>query len=70
VGHVTRIGELRNTYKRSRKTRRKEPFGMLRCRWEDNTELNIKEIGFETDWIHLAQYRIQLHSVMSTVTNI
>jgi hypothetical protein len=31
-----------------------------KCRWENNIELDLREIGLEVvDWIHLAQDRSQ-----------
>jgi hypothetical protein len=36
----------------------KMPFGRLRCRWEHNIKINLKEIQWDgVDWIHLAQVR-------------
>jgi len=50
MGNVAKMGE-KNTQKLlfSQKPRR---------RWEDNTKMNLREIGWEgVDWIHLAQDR-------------
>jgi hypothetical protein len=34
----------------------KRPLGRLRCRWEDNIRLDLREVGWEgVEWIHLAQ---------------
>jgi hypothetical protein len=34
----------------------KRPFGRLTCRWEDNIEMDLQEVGFGgMDWIDLAQ---------------
>jgi hypothetical protein len=36
----------------------RRPLGTPRCRWEDNIEMDLREIGFgDVDWIHLAQDR-------------
>jgi hypothetical protein len=38
----------------------KRPLGRLKCRWEDNIKMDVREIGWsETDWIHLTQDRDQ-----------
>jgi hypothetical protein len=38
-----------------RKPERKSPFGRLWCRWEDNSRMELREIGQEgVDWFHLA----------------
>jgi hypothetical protein len=45
----------------------KSPLGRPRRRWEDNIKMDTKEIGWDgVDWIHLAQDR----SVVNTVMNI
>jgi hypothetical protein len=38
----------------------KRSLGRPGHRWEDNTVIDFREIGWETvDWIHLAQERVQ-----------
>ena len=32
----------------------KRPFGIPWRRWEGNTKLNLQEVGWGMDWIHLA----------------
>jgi hypothetical protein len=46
VGHVPRIGEMRNAYKiLIGKPEGKRPFGKPRRRWEDNIMVDLKERG-------------------------
>ena len=36
----------------------KRPLGKLRCRWEDNIKMDLKEAGCDPgDWIALAENR-------------
>jgi len=38
------------------KSEGKRPLERLRCRWEDNIRLDLREVGWDgVDWIHLAQ---------------
>jgi hypothetical protein len=47
------------------------PFGRPRSRWEDNTEMDLREIGWEgVNWIHLAQDRDQWWALVNTVMNL
>jgi hypothetical protein len=59
VGHVTRIGEKRNMYRLLvGKPEGKRPLGRLRCRWIDNSKMDLLEIELSVvDWIGLAQDR-------------
>jgi hypothetical protein len=37
---------------------RERPFGRHRCRWEDNTEMDLQNVGWgRMDWIALAKDR-------------
>jgi hypothetical protein len=39
----------------------KRPLGRPRRRWEDNIQIDLREVGFgDVDWIHLAQDRVLL----------
>jgi hypothetical protein len=43
-----------------RKCDRMKPLGRLRCRWEDNTGMDLRETGWKhVDWKHLAQDKDQ-----------
>ena len=45
VGHVACVGEKRGTYRvLVGKPEGKRPFGRPRCRWEDNTELDLHKV--------------------------
>jgi hypothetical protein len=70
AGNVTRIGEMRNAYKiLVSKPEGNRSHGKPRCRWEDNSRMYIREIGWEgVDWIHLAQERDQWRYLVNTVT--
>jgi hypothetical protein len=57
VGHVARMGTMRNAYKiLVGIPERRRPFGRPSFRWEDNIRINLTEIRLKgMDWIHLAQ---------------
>jgi hypothetical protein len=44
---------------------------MPRRRWEDNTKMDLKEIGWgDMNWIHLAQDIVQWRALVNTVMNL
>jgi hypothetical protein len=46
-------------------------LGIPRRRWEDNIEMELREIGFgDVDWIHWAQNRDRWWAVVNTVMNL
>jgi hypothetical protein len=48
----------------------KRPLGRCRCRWEDNTKMDLREIGWGAmDWIVLAQDRNQWRALVKTIMN-
>jgi hypothetical protein len=50
------------------RTEGKSPLGRPRRRWEDNIKLDLREIGIDgTNWIQLAQYRVQWRACLNTV---
>jgi hypothetical protein len=70
VGHVARIGEVRNAYRSlGGKSEWKRPLGRPKHRWQDVIRMDLREIGWEVDWIHLAQdrdhWRARVNTVMS-----
>jgi hypothetical protein len=57
TGHVARMWEERNAYKiLVGKPEGKRPLGRHRCRWEDNTKMDLKRDG-------LGWYGFTLHSL-------
>jgi hypothetical protein len=49
----------------------KRPLGRRRRRWESNTIMDLRVIGWEgVDWIHLAQDRDQWRAVVITLMNL
>jgi len=57
AGHVARVGEKRQTRGMVGKCEGKRPLGRMRHRWEDNTKMDLQEVGWGMDWINLAQDR-------------
>jgi hypothetical protein len=59
VGHVARMGEKRKVYRLLvGNTEGKRLLGRPRCRWIDNINMDLLEIGLSVvDWIGLAQDR-------------
>jgi hypothetical protein len=55
-GHVALMGQIINIYQiLIGKPEGKSPLGRLRCGWEGNIRMDIREVGREgVDWIHLA----------------
>ena len=54
-----------------RKSDGKGPYGRPRRRWEDDTEMNLQEVGCEgMDWIELAQDRNRWWALMNAVMNL
>jgi hypothetical protein len=72
AGHVARIGEGRGVYGSFvGRPEGKRPLGRPRCRWEDNIKLDLREIGFDgSNWIELAQDRVQWRGFVNTVMNL
>ncbi|KAJ4449133.1 hypothetical protein ANN_00528 [Periplaneta americana] len=59
AGHVARMGESRNAYRVVvGRPEGKRPLERPRRRWEDNIEMDLREVGYDDrDWINLAQDR-------------
>ena len=47
----------------------KRPLGRPRRRWEDNINIDLKEVGGGGDWMELAQDRDWWRAVVNTVMN-
>jgi hypothetical protein len=49
----------------------KRPLGRHRRRWEDNIKMDLRKIGIDgTNWIQLAQDRVQWRTFVNMVTNL
>jgi hypothetical protein len=71
-GHIARMGEKRNAYRKSLgKPEGKRPLGIPRCRWVGNIKMDLREIGWGgMDCIHLAQDRNQWRALVNTVMSL
>jgi hypothetical protein len=47
------------------KARREETTRKTSTRWEDNVEMDLREIGWGVDWIDLAQGRDQWRALVT-----
>jgi hypothetical protein len=72
AGHVARMGEGRGVYRvLVGRPEGKRPLGRSRHRREDNIKMNLREIGIDgTNWIQLAQNRVQWWAFVNTVMNL
>jgi hypothetical protein len=49
----------------------KRPLGRPRRRWEYSIKMDLREIGIDgTDWIRLAQDRVQWGAFVDTIMNL
>jgi hypothetical protein len=49
----------------------KKPLGKPRCRWEENTKMDLRKMELEgVDWVHLAQDRDRWVAIVNTVMNL
>jgi hypothetical protein len=66
------MGEVRGAYKiLVGRPEGRRPLGRPRLRWEDNINMNLREIGFgDVDWIHLALDRDRWKALVNTVMNL
>jgi hypothetical protein len=66
------MGEKRAVYKVFvGKIEGKRPLERPRCGWEDNIEMDFREIGWgDVDWIDLALDRDQCRALVNTVMNL
>jgi hypothetical protein len=72
AGHGERRGERRGTCRvLVRKPEGKRPLGRPRCRWDNNTKMDLKEIVSEgVDWNVLAKDRNKWWTVFNAVMNL
>jgi hypothetical protein len=69
VVHVARMGEGIGAL--VGRPEGKRPLGRPRCRWENNITMDLGEIGIDgTNWIRLAQDRVQWRAFVNTVMNL
>jgi hypothetical protein len=52
------------------KARGKKPLERPRRRWEDGIKMDLGEIGWGVEWIHLAQDRDRWRPVVNAVMNL
>jgi hypothetical protein len=72
MGRACSTHEKRHAYKvLVGKPEGRRPLGRLRCRWEDNINMNLREIGWgDIDWIHMVQDKDQWRALMNMVMNL
>jgi hypothetical protein len=72
TGHVARMREGRGVYRiLVGRPEGKRPLGRPRRRWENNIKMDLKGTGiYGTNWIQLAQDRVQCRACVNTVMNI
>jgi hypothetical protein len=72
AGHIACIGEGRCVYRvLAGRSEGKRPLGRLRRRWEDNINMDLREIGIDgANWIQLAQDRVQWRAFVNTIMNL
>jgi hypothetical protein len=52
------------------KARKNRPLGRPRCRWEDNTKVDVREKGWDgVAWIYLPQDKVQLRDIVKPIIN-
>ncbi|KAJ4438672.1 hypothetical protein ANN_14619 [Periplaneta americana] len=70
--HVARMGESRNSYRvLVGRPEGKRPLGRPRRRWEDNTKMDLREVGYDDrEWINLAQNRDQWRAYVRVAMNL
>jgi hypothetical protein len=70
--YVACMREMRNSYSiLYGKPEGKRPLGRPRHRWEENIEMDLRDVGWQvTDWIHLAQDRDQWLAFENKVMNL
>jgi hypothetical protein len=67
----THGGDEACTYDFGGNTRRKRPLGRPRSRWEDNIEMDLREIRWGgMDWINPAEYRDEWRALLNTVMDL
>ena len=72
AGFVECMGEERVVYRGLvGKHEGKKPLGRPRCRWEDNIDMTVQEVGYGgMEWIELAQDRDRWRAILNGVMNL
>jgi len=71
AGNVACMGDSRGTYRvLVWRPGRKKTLGRPSRRWENNTKINLQEVGWGMDWIDLAQHRIRWWALVNAVMNL
>jgi len=72
VGHAACMGDRRGIYRvLVGKPEGKRPLGRPRHRWEDNTKMDLQEVGCgDMDWIMMAQDRDRWRALVNVVMNL
>jgi hypothetical protein len=69
--HVARMGEGRKVYRvLVGKPEGKRPLGRPRRRWEDGIKMDLREIVWRVEWIHLAQDSDRWRAVVNAGMNL
>jgi hypothetical protein len=71
AGHVAYMGKKRGVYRvLVGKPEGNRPLGRTRRRWEDNIKMKPQEVGWDMDWIDLAQDRDRWRALVNAVMNL
>jgi hypothetical protein len=71
MGHVACMGEGRNVYRvLVGKPEGKGSLERPRRRWKDGIKMDLREIGWGVEWIHLAQGKDLWRAVVNVVMNL
>jgi hypothetical protein len=66
VEHVACVGKRRGAYKiLVGKPEGKRPLGRPKRRWEDDIKMDLKEVGWDMNWIDQAQDRDRWQAVVN-----
>jgi hypothetical protein len=72
VGHVALTGKRRGIYRvLVGKTEGRRPLGRTRTRWEDNSKMDLQEMGFGSmEWIDVARDRDRWRTLANVVRDL
>jgi len=71
AGHVACMREMRSSCSiLVGKSEGKRLLRNPRHRWKDNIRMDLRETGWEVDWIYLAQDRVQWQALVNMVMNL